>query len=136
LKQDKTEAVMAVNGRLEFIEKEMYASKTVSKLIASTTTDDIPANVSKRKSRKPKRRPIKNGQRYILELEYFSHEYTRLHDYPDYPIPNQHPATSRCRVRFCMNTRIDNAISKSFINRYPRTLYGRGGKERAVLGVA
>lgn len=25
LKQDKTEAVMAVNGRLEFIEKEMYA---------------------------------------------------------------------------------------------------------------
>lgn len=26
LKQDKTEAVMAVNGRLEFIEKEMYAT--------------------------------------------------------------------------------------------------------------
>lgn len=24
LKQDKTEAVMAVNGRLEFIDKEMY----------------------------------------------------------------------------------------------------------------
>jgi prefoldin beta subunit len=26
LKQDKTEAVMAVNGRLEFIEKEMYVN--------------------------------------------------------------------------------------------------------------
>lgn len=26
LKQDKTEAVMAVNGRLEFIEKEMWVS--------------------------------------------------------------------------------------------------------------
>ena len=25
LKQDKTEAIMAVNGRLEFIDKEMYA---------------------------------------------------------------------------------------------------------------
>lgn len=26
LKQDKNEAMMAVNGRLEFIEKEMYVS--------------------------------------------------------------------------------------------------------------
>lgn len=48
---------------------------TVSKIITTTTTDDIPANVSKHKSRKPKRRPIRNGQRYILELEYPSHEY-------------------------------------------------------------
>jgi hypothetical protein len=28
LKQDKTEAVMAVDGRLEFIDKEMCASKS------------------------------------------------------------------------------------------------------------
>ncbi len=28
LKQDKTEAVMAVNGRLEFIEKEMCVSRS------------------------------------------------------------------------------------------------------------
>lgn len=28
LKQDKTEAVMAVNGRLEFIEKEMWVSRS------------------------------------------------------------------------------------------------------------
>lgn len=26
LKQDKTEAVMAVNGRLEYIEKDMYVA--------------------------------------------------------------------------------------------------------------
>lgn len=30
LKQDKTEALMAVNGRLEFIEKEMYVMFRVS----------------------------------------------------------------------------------------------------------
>jgi hypothetical protein len=30
LKQDKTEAVMAVNGRLEFIEKEMWADPEIS----------------------------------------------------------------------------------------------------------
>jgi hypothetical protein len=29
LKQDKTEAVMAVNGRLEFIDKEMYVSARI-----------------------------------------------------------------------------------------------------------
>lgn len=31
LKQDKTEATMAVNGRLEFIEKEMWVSRSTTR---------------------------------------------------------------------------------------------------------
>lgn len=36
LKQEKSEALMAVNGRLEFIEKEMYVSVTVTPLPTSS----------------------------------------------------------------------------------------------------
>ena len=36
LKQEKSEALMAVNGRLEFIEKEMYVSVTIAPLPPSS----------------------------------------------------------------------------------------------------
>lgn len=54
-------------------------SLKISQIIASTTTDNTPANGSKRKSRKPKRRLIRSGQRYILDLEYPSREFTHAY---------------------------------------------------------
>lgn len=38
LKQDKTEALMAVNGRLEFIEKEMWVSRFYLRELTLTRT--------------------------------------------------------------------------------------------------
>lgn len=38
LKQDKTEALMAVNGRLEFIEKEMWVARCYLGMLSLTRT--------------------------------------------------------------------------------------------------
>jgi prefoldin beta subunit len=39
LKQDKTEALMAVTGRLEFIEKEMYVSFACALVLPAEAAD-------------------------------------------------------------------------------------------------
>lgn len=41
LKQEKNEALMAVNGRLEFIEKEMYALLSLPWISSKAVPDDI-----------------------------------------------------------------------------------------------
>lgn len=69
LKQDKTEANMAVNGRLEFIEKEMYVTlqqvdSTRQRMSeCELTLEVLAANESRHKSRKPKRKQTRNAQR-------------------------------------------------------------------------
>lgn len=61
LKQDKTEAVMAVNGRLEFIEKEML----VCPRFGFVTDTDLCHTVSesRRKLRRSRMRPSRSALR-------------------------------------------------------------------------
>ena len=67
LKQDKNEAIMAVNGRLEFIEKEMYVRCSIrgaNFFFSAAGIDNCSAvNELKLRSRNLKRRPIRSDQR-------------------------------------------------------------------------
>lgn len=61
LKQEKTEALMAVNGRLEFIEKEMWV---VRLRCIGILTDSFPAaSASRRRSKRSRRRARKSELR-------------------------------------------------------------------------
>lgn len=66
LKQDKSEAVMAVEGRLNFIEKEMFVSLPLVTLLVCAKADWGIVNGSRRRLKKLMRRARRRGQRYAF----------------------------------------------------------------------